>query len=339
MNLLYHKHFHTAKKSEGGWINMFFSIIHTFVSSIINFSKNIIYSSTLQFKKVIDFCVKFINFRCISCIFSNTLQPSMNSEKQKSDDMKRTSLSTLNSGIISVEASIALPIFLFSITIVIYFFNIMYTQNIFQERLSIIGKQFSTMQYLSPTSFSQNEFFTDEIENYIEASNIVNKKKGIIFSLSNYDKNTRFLTLVIHYKIALPFCHNTFAIPITQFCKLKLFNGLPITTNINDTDFYVYLTTSGSVYHTNKYCSYLHKYTEIIDYSKNNVLSYIICSKCKNMVKEYSYLYLTTTGDCYHTTLDCPIFTRNIIALKFSEIQASSCPYSLCSRCEKQVED
>lgn len=348
---------------------MFFST-NKFVIDSKN-SKKLNYSSTLQSKKATDFCdnmkyssvpASIPNFKQFSIIFQL---------KNNAINLKRTSLSTRFSGIITVEASIILPIFILAIASIIYLFNVLHIQNTFQERLSSIAKDISQTAYTT-SSFSKlniiqqnnlismddsiirdittsaisgayvkNKFLDNEITEFINSNYIKNGTNGLSFMSTSYDSETKSLDIVLTYQVSIPFLPDLISLPIQQHCKIRLFSGLNITEAEALNELFVYICIEGNVYHTNKYCSYLLKYTQVLEMKDLRFYSLNRCSICDTMYynpnTDYSrqIIYVTEFGNFYHMTLDCPVFVRNIHTIKFSDLPDY---YELCERCEAGIQ-
>lgn len=108
--------------------------------------------------------------------------------------------------------------------------------------------------------------------------------------------------------------------------------------DVDEADKYVYVTESGSVYHTNLSCAYLNPsirgvFDEQLSDERNvNGAIYYPCPSCRK--KGFSGIwYVTDYGTNYHTTLRCPGLKRTINRMKLQD--AIDKGYPLCSKCEK----
>lgn len=349
---------------------MFFSYIKTIATNfnIFNVSKKNKNSSTLQATKATNFCSDILKYLCndISGIFPNTTPYSKQFSKQKEVlSMERTSLSALAS--ITVEASIILPFFILILSTIIYLFSILYTQTIFQERLSEVSREISSIAYASTSFFSMNEeeqtqasslsgdifsdigyslisipiieskFKNSNITDFLNNSYIINKNSGLAFYKSNIDIDKNELNIVLSYSIKIPFLPKEITIPITQVCCSKFYLGVSITPAENDTDIYVYICNGSTVYHTNKYCSYLLKYVSIYPKDYHTGIPNIPCSACCNrdFFSYDTYYIVDDVNGRAHSTLDCRIIRRNIYRIPVDEVDASR---HLCERCKNNFD-
>lgn len=93
----------------------------------------------------------------------------------------------------------------------------------------------------------------------------------------------------------------------------------------------VYVAENGVVYHRNSSCSHIClKITgnaaiqEVLHSSKYNA-----CEKCIHNSGNFSALFVTAYGDCYHSTLGCSGLKRTIRAVKLGDVSG----LRPCSRC------
>ena len=350
---------------------MFFSIINTFVTAFIYFNFSInkkIFSPTLQFIKVHDFCKITKNKYCLSGLFHKTKQSDMISVSQAKNNMKRTSLSTLSNGIITIEASIAITIFALSMFLVLSLFNILYVQNIYSEKVSELLRGFSENAYITDLFSSSNDsqssesdtafnleipnnmvvsiadeyliktlFVDDSIKKLTESNYITRGVKGLDFSSTYYNEAKGILTISLSYSFTFPFLDGAEVYKTSLSKSIKVFNGIKISSNKSDTDFYVYMSLHGNVYHTNRYCSYLVHYTDVYDLNTHPVMNGPRCERCKDLEPDSHLAYITKNGDVYHLSLDCPTFQRDIYAIKYSTIQSGGTSYKICERCKGHI--
>lgn len=98
---------------------------------------------------------------------------------------------------------------------------------------------------------------------------------------------------------------------------------------------YVYVTPSGSVYHTNRDCTYLHisvstyMKSDIEDLRNKEGKKYNACKLCGNENEDSPFVFVTDYGENYHSSLACSGIKRTIIKIKKSEIGDKK----LCERC------
>lgn len=93
----------------------------------------------------------------------------------------------------------------------------------------------------------------------------------------------------------------------------------------------VYVAQNGSVYHTSPTCTHICLSISGAAAVQRTMREghYEACEKCIETGENYSALYVTASGDCYHATLGCSGLKRTIHAVKKSELSG----LKLCSRC------
>lgn len=322
---------------------MFFSIIHIFVTALILFYfsiNKILFSPTLQFKKVHNFCKNTKHKRCASSSILLDQQQTMTTVL-KNNNMKRTSLSTLSRGIITIEATIAITLFTLAMASILFLFNILYVQNIYSERISQILRTFSENACVNNTVLdyiaTKSLFIDADIEKICTNNYISNGINGLDFTGTYFNQKDGVFTISLSYAFSLPFLDGIQIFESSISKSIKVFNGIELSEKPSDVDFYVYMTFSGNVYHTNKYCSYLVHYTEVYDLTTSMVMSLPACERCMSFSSNPRYAYKTSSGDVYHISLDCPVFQQNIYAVKYSKIQAGNTYYKLCERCKGYI--
>ena len=198
------------------------------------------------------------------------------------------------------------------------------------ELLSSIGSS------LIDTSNLKSHFFTEAVKSYIDSSSIVNKTNGISFNNTYVNLSDNILDASIFYKVSVPFLpDNLFSIGLTNRVYLRIFSGKPLDNKLSVQPVYVYFSTYGRVYHTNRYCPYLLNYTDVKLFSEIKG-KYQRCSLCVNRTTEEleqnkSIVYITRTGYAFHISLDCPSFTGNIFKTPIDSVKKDS----LCSHCMK----
>lgn len=100
----------------------------------------------------------------------------------------------------------------------------------------------------------------------------------------------------------------------------------------------VYIAEWESVYHTSRDCTHLA--LSITRVSKSGIENqtnqygehYYPCEKCMKNGTSESFVYITRTGSCCHSTRTCPGLTRTVTAVRKSDIEG----LRACSRCAAQ---
>lgn len=105
------------------------------------------------------------------------------------------------------------------------------------------------------------------------------------------------------------------------------------STSSNETEEYVYITNYGYSYHKNRGCSHLKINIEVvgtneIDVKRNNSgARYYACEKCGG--QSSGLLFITGEGDKYHSNANCSGLKRTVRAVKLSAVDGRTA----CSEC------
>lgn len=141
-----------------------------------------------------------------------------------------------------------------------------------------------------------------------------------------------FICLAVRYQVQIPvpFLRNL-SIPIGVQVRQKAYTGYSDNGEMNAEEQYVYLAEYSSVYHVSRSCSHL-KLT-IIPVSEGMIRTAYSelepCAYCGT--QQTGTYYITETGDCYHTSMQCSGLKRTVRRVKLSEASG----YAPCSRCGK----
>lgn len=119
-------------------------------------------------------------------------------------------------------------------------------------------------------------------------------------------------------------------------CRVRKWTGFDVlsTQEISIEEERVYVTPGGEAYHRNRNCSYLNSKVlsaptaEIEEYRNSDGERYRICSVCKDNVLTGICFY-TEYGNRFHTTLKCSSLKRTIESVKLSEVGNRHA----CSKC------
>lgn len=282
--------------------------------------------------------------------------------------VRRAFLFSSRKGSLTLEAAIALPLYMFFLIAILYILNILHIQNVFQAAMEEASRKINSYAYvaeqfeelkeeeraavgsqdpgfvlnLAKHQISKitirNSFFTEQIKNIADSSYIKNGSKGIIISLGGNDLS-EYIDFNISYMVQLPFLPSgIFYIPITQRCYFKPFVGTDITEKKGGYCEYVYITATGSVYHTTPYCTYLNRYYDVITDEQLNVTwdtaeGYHACPHCAYNQPIGPASFLCPGRNVYHNRTDC-IYIETFV-YKIPKDKTGIMP--MCSRCKKGV--
>jgi hypothetical protein len=175
----------------------------------------------------------------------------------------------------------------------------------------------------------ENYFFDNIKENNLAPGVIVGGFDGIDFFDSKFLLEDDDIKGVIMYK----------AVPLFNWFGVLEFNVIQVSTcrawtgyGVDEPeDEVVYKTKNGEVYHTKKTCSYINFEVSKTTYSRLSGKSPCkTCAEGKDF-SEGDTVFVTRTGDRFHSSLECSRLKRVIIEIKKIEIG----DLRPCSRCGK----
>lgn len=247
---------------------------------------------------------------------------------------------------LTIEAAVTLPIFIFFSIAVTYLLIIISLQSNIQQSMEDAARKLGKQAYLTnetdlgvlinavtARAYILNGDLKDEIDN----SQILNGSGGVSTLLTEYDEENGILDIVVTYTYEIPFLpENIGKLRFLQRSRSRVWIGEEISADTEkaDEDTIVYITPTGSVYHTTKSCTYLDlsvrniDIEDLYDARNKNGSMYKECTDC---VKGDSYttVYITDYGTYYHMTLSCSALKRTVIAVNLSEVEGRAA----CSKC------
>ncbi len=254
---------------------------------------------------------------------------------------KRASLCA--SGSITVEASLAIPIFFLALICMIYLMEILSVQMCIRvgmhSALDSIVSETVNISYMSASEIEDKIIEAIGSEK-LEQSIVINGAGGLDCSESQISVVTGLITLQVSYGVELP---------IPQFGSLglwyqeemiaKAWTGYEATVLLDEEEV-VYITDTSSVYHVDASCTHLVLDISSASASGLNTLrneyggSYAACSKCissenQDEISTNGMIYIASTGTHYHSSLSCSGLTRTVYTIPLSE----AIGMGVCSRC------
>ena len=246
----------------------------------------------------------------------------------------------------TIEAALALPVFMFFAAAVIYLLIIISLQCDIQSAMEEAAGELTKKAYLTKQTDSdyaisyltiRSAVFTDELKEEIEASAIKDGVSGVSSLFSEYDEETGILDIVLTYTYVIPFLSGDLAnLEFVQRVRSRAWIGDDISGDegASSEGEVVYITPSGSVYHLTMSCPYLDLSISQISFgdvsSARNASGsrYTACTSCCKS-STYETVYITEYGTNYHSSLSCSKLKRTIIAVDISEVGTRS----ECSKC------
>lgn len=274
---------------------------------------------------------------------------------------------------LTLEAAIVLPLFLYFMIILMYFIQICTIQEQIQAGITQMGMSLSKTAYIYEEFIDFEELieFDDSIladeleiglqkltdkassgiilklysEKYLDKerinrSCIKDGMKGLSFMGSSILGETAELDIIVRYQLEIPI--KLFGLEdfnMIQRVKLRGWTGYavtPVYTNKEEnSEESVYITETGSVYHTNPNCSHIKLSVREISglpsgLRNDNGGIYYPCEACgTGEESNIGIYYITSDGTRYHTIRNCSKITRKVREISITDIGSRR----LCKRC------
>lgn len=171
---------------------------------------------------------------------------------------------------------------------------------------------------------------------YLDSSMIVNGSRGLSLIGSEVFEDGKWMTLVVSYKIKLPFgIVPTSEIKLVQHAKSHAWVGYERGASSKKESPVVYMTEFGRKYHLRRSCKHLNRSVRCV--SKEALLNcrnksgskYYPCHLCMTSANGY---YITDYGTSYHARADCSAISRNIIEKRLDSLNPG---IECCKECGK----
>lgn len=241
-------------------------------------------------------------------------------------------------GSITLEASAAVPIFFFAVLCLLYLMEIMAVQTAVRSGLQYAGKRAAEAAYPAGV-ITPSQIEADLVQaigaNRLERSIVEGGSGGVDCSASRMSPGTGVAELSAVYQVRVPV--PLFGIPPLEYeetMRVKGWTGYEKTGFGAEDDETVYVTQTGLVYHRDYHCTYLDLSIRMADSGQIDDLrnadggKYYPCEHCGG---GSGAVYITDSGDRYHSSLSCSGLKRTVYAVPISEAVGKGA----CSRCGK----
>lgn len=241
-------------------------------------------------------------------------------------------------GSVTVEAALAMPLFLFAVLALVYLLEIqaihLSVSSALQSATKIASEDIATIPVLNPLKL-KSDIVQSMGEERLARSIVCGGKAGIHCLGSEYDRNTGIIHAEVQYKVKLPF--PGFAqkgMTKKSEVDVRAWTGYEKNGIKSDDDQIVYRTKNGSVYHLDYHCSYLELSIQYVPQTGVGSLrnkdggKYYPCEHCAK-VSSMGGVYITDYGTKYHSSLQCSGLKRTIYAVKKKECAGMGA----CNKC------
>lgn len=223
---------------------------------------------------------------------------------------------------VSIEAAIAIPVFLFAFLEILSLLQCLSTYS---------GRLYRIKETIEPISMYANA---------LEELNI--DLEEVSFMGIEINRQRDFVAARVQYKMepAIPLAD--VKIPMENYLFLRLWTGYDKDDELLEG--YVYITKTGNVYHTFRDCSHLAlsitsiPKEDIKDAKNESGEAYVNCPMCLEIVEKeerLEYFYITRTGNKYHGNITCASLKRTVLCVSIEEVEGRA----LCKRCAKRSEE
>ncbi len=238
----------------------------------------------------------------------------------------------------TLEAAVILPLAASFFVSILFFFRMMQIQLVVQKALDDTGRQlavYSAEENAIPDLAVAEMLFLKELgEQELADEYILGGKMGISLLQSEFDG--RDVCVKADYLIRLPiqiFWTRNFV--MEQHADCRKWNGWKPGDSADGEEQWVYITETGSVYHSTSTCSHLElsirsvQREQITELRSENGGKYYKCKECGGRENAWGTVYITNQGNRYHNDLNCSGIKRTIYMVRLSEVEERRS----CSRC------
>lgn len=255
---------------------------------------------------------------------------------------ERISLSASYGGSLTVEAACVLPVFVYAVLLFCYFFRVIATAQGVAEGLQDAGKQMAIYAYAKEAVVGEKKEEAAGIVSLLYVKNRIRQAAGtdmpsVSLLHSSVLKGDEMIDLIAECKFRwrVPFFAPS-GVSVIQRARIRAWTGRKGTQNSGGEEkdsVIVYVTVNGSVYHRDRECSHIRlsvrtaERTQVSKLRNESGGKYYPCESCGG--GNGSQVYITDTGDRYHSSVTCSRLKRGVLAVPLSQVES----WPPCSRC------
>ena len=238
---------------------------------------------------------------------------------------------------LTVEAALAMTLFLFTVLILLGIFYVIRTEIQVQTALEQTGNQLAGLPE-EASQVSASLLFREKLSvNGTDTSWISGAGGGISLARSTVMGNQPVIDLVAVYRIKVPFFPDNLAeMTVVQRCRKTAFGETEFPSEDEEDD--VYITLKGEVYHESMYCTYIRPVTRSVSFAEVGEMRnqdggrFRPCSFCCTGTPS-AIAWITEWGDCYHQSEQCRGLWHDVRQISRSEAVEQG--RRACSKCGK----
>lgn len=254
-------------------------------------------------------------------------------------------------GALTVEAAFALPLFLFCMIQMMSAINMIGTQSRLNAALHQTGNKMAFAGYAYEMAagsvlpeeiasaaltefYARNQIIDYVGDEYLEQSCIKGGAAGISFHGSSIMKQNDMIEICLSYQMQpLLALSGIDGLAFNQRYYGRAWTGYDVEGNVSDftlEDPMVYITETGTVYHTNRNCTHLNLTVDSVNGLELETIrngsggKYYLCEICAgkkyNGMNAGNVFYITKEGNRYHSMITCSGLKRTVYTVPLSEV-------------------
>lgn len=280
--------------------------------------------------------------RCCQCIYdiqskikkNRSLQAQAATRRQKRKRASDFASCKNTAGSATVEVVLVLPVFLCAMTVFLMMGQCIITEGKIQHAITKTANICSSQKAIEKSPNVFLTFYSVFDLSSGDRSCIAGEKAGIQLSLHELDGGERIQVKAI-YRLRVSFLFfGTYSFIKKAVATQRVFCGyIPHGGQGEGGTRIVYVAKNGKVYHTSLSCS--HICLSISGGAVEQIMKnsrFDACAKCIRKGEIPARIYITSYGECFHSSLNCSGLKRSIQAVPLNEIG----DMRMCSRCASQ---